>query len=471
MVALSIGRCSCRRVHPAPSAFSKYPLVFGTVPLSATSIIHYKLCASADIAQSMSSSSRFGCVAPPSFLLALVSTKELRSLLRCHGVMVTRRMATRVDLERALSSHVCGQLCATLVSVFDVSSVDASPTTPTAPSMEERPLPATQPDRPFPPIPLSLTAKASIIRDWCDDISPENVYESPCAVCARLALTSSLTSVKEGDLDLAPLIRPGCGVTRAERSVVARPVEIGGPILYPAAVRTVADVRILDVCPPCLDAVRRGRLPSLALANGRWIGEQPPELQGLSYVEQLIIARHRHSFCVAQVARSAQRYLAANVVVFGQPVDRLYSVLPPHRKEIAQCLAILFVGSAKPSDEDIRRTPFLVRRDVVARALRWLQLNNDLYSDVEISNANLASYEEGQPPVGIVYRPQSTSTSPESLAVYETSSDRSVGEGEVSFVVHALHAPDLARMTYEAKVALAVRHFESGNGVLAYGHC
>ncbi|KAI0640827.1 hypothetical protein C8Q79DRAFT_889026, partial [Trametes meyenii] len=165
---------------------------------------------------------------------------------------------------------------------------------------------------------------------------------------------------------------------------------------------------------------------------------------------------------------------AVNVVVFGQPVDRLYTVLPPPRKDIQDCLAILFVGAAKPSDEDIKCTPFLVRRDVVARviacALLWLQRNNDLYSDIQISETNLASYDDGHSPVGIVYRPHGNPTPPESLAVYEALSDRSVREGDISFVVHALHAPDLSRMTYEAKVALAVRHFESGNGVLAYGH-
>ncbi|KAI0640824.1 hypothetical protein C8Q79DRAFT_920850, partial [Trametes meyenii] len=113
-----------------------------------------------------------------------------------------------------------------------------------------------------------------------------------------------------------------------------------------------------------------GRLPSLALANGRWIGKQPAELQGpLSYVKQLVIARHRHSAARIERPEQHKNYLAANVIVFGQPVDRLYTVLPSHRKEIQQCLAILFVGSVKPTDEDIRRTPFLVWRDVVARSL------------------------------------------------------------------------------------------------------
>lgn len=93
----------------------------------------------------------------------------------------------------------------------------------------------------------------------------------------------------------------------------------------------------------------------------------------IRYVEQLLIARNRHSFCVAQVTRGKQRYLTANAIIFGQPVARMYEMLPPPRIDIEQCLAILFVGSAKPTNVDISRTPFIVRHAVVLRALEWLK--------------------------------------------------------------------------------------------------
>ncbi|KAI0640766.1 hypothetical protein C8Q79DRAFT_888622, partial [Trametes meyenii] len=161
---------------------------------------------------------------------------------------------------------------------------------------------------------------------------------------------------------------------------------------------------------------------------------------------------------------------AANVVVFGQPVDRIYDVLPPPHADIEACLAILFVGSAQPTDEDLRRTPFIVRRDKVVAALDWLKLNHPLYADVQISTDNLAEYPEDTPPVGVVYRPRSSATAPESLAVYESSSDRFASDGDAPFIVHGLNGPDLARMPYDAKIALAVRHFNSGHAALAYGH-
>ncbi|KAI0355693.1 hypothetical protein OH77DRAFT_1402759, partial [Trametes cingulata] len=183
-----------------------------------------------------------------------------------------------------------------------------------------------------------------------------------------------------------------------------------------------------------------------------------------------MIAKCRHSFCVAQVARSGQRYLAANVIVFGQPVDRVYDILPPPRSDMEECLAILFVGSARPSDQDVQRTPFLVRHHRVMEALQWLKLNHRLYYEIEISSTNLASYPEDAPPVGVIYRPSESGVQAESLPVYETTSDRFTSSGDVPFIVHGLNAPDLARMTYDAKVALAIRHFDGGNPALAYGH-
>lgn len=380
-----------------------------------------------------------------------------------------------------LSSHVCSPSCSTLLSVFSSIPVSDSltssqphshPRSTTASFSASDPSPEHVPDStPFPPAPLSISDYASFVSDWSTAISAPNILESACAVCARLTLTSLLSPLSEGDINLGPITRPGEGITRCERFSASEPVrEIPGPILHAPGIVQRGNYRVLMLCPSCVRALRDSKMPHHALANGRWVGDQPLALAGLSYVEQLIIARHRHSFCVAQVARSGQRFLATNVIIFGQPVPRLYAALPPPRSDIEQCLAILFVGTAKPTDEDIRRTPFLVRRPVVVRALQWLQLNNPLYADIEISYANLDTYPTDSPPVCVIHRPRSSTSGPENLAVYQTSDERAVTDGPSSFVVHTLHAPDLARMTYEAKIALAVRHFEDGNGVLAYGH-
>ncbi|EIW52166.1 uncharacterized protein TRAVEDRAFT_85125, partial [Trametes versicolor FP-101664 SS1] len=203
--------------------------------------------------------------------------------------------------------------------------------------------------------------------------------------------------------------------------------------------------------------------------NGRWLGACPPELQGLRYVEQLLIARNRHSFCVAQVTRGKQRYLTANAIIFGQPVARMYEMLPPPRKDIEECLAILFVGSAKPTNVDISRTPFIVRHAVVLRALEWLKLNHPDYYSIGISHTHLNEYPEDVPPVGIVYRERDM-VSGENLAVNQTDIEHGVDAGQCSFVVHGLCGNEFADMTYDQKVRYAVRYFDTGGKAMYYGH-
>ncbi|TFK79179.1 hypothetical protein K466DRAFT_506002, partial [Polyporus arcularius HHB13444] len=298
----------------------------------------------------------------------------------------------------------------------------------------------------FPPPALSARDQADFVREWCQASSATSLAEGPCGVCARLTASRELHTVSEDQVDLSCLCRDGESVTRKERHSADEPIaELSGPILYTPVVRVVDGNRVFPCCTPCLNRIKRHKLPKYALANGRWVGECPKELQGLTYVEQLLIARHRHSFCVAQVS-CGQRFLAANVIVFGQPVARMYDALPPPKKDIQECLAVLFVGAAKPTDEDVRRTPFLVRPPIVHGALRWLQLNSHSYEDVRISVENLATYVENEPPVGIIYRQTAPSAPDESLAVYEALNERAVDEGECLFTVHGVDSADLVNM-------------------------
>lgn len=501
-LTLSAGPCSCRRPHPSLADFTC--ATFGDVPVAPSTILHYTSSSSGtDIAQLGLPPSSFATSCKLSYLLPFSTTLQLRALASVHRISVPRDKTSREDLCKSLSSHVCNAACDELLSIFTFASLPDRPRTyrprvvdsvdntsaPSPPPPPPHPVPTPSTDNAvqplisasslpssspssFPPAVLSVAEKATFVSDWCSRTSADAVYESACSVCARLTLQSTLTSFPETGIDLTPLHRDGLGITRAERFNALDPVrELSGPILYSPGVTVSSDgSRSLAVCAPCVRALQKHTMPRHSLANGRWVGDQPACLVGLSYVEQLIIARYRHSFCVAQVARSGQRFLATNVIIFGQPVDRMYSALPPPRQDIEQCLAILFVGAAKPTDEDVRRTPFLVRHSNVLRALNWLQLNNPHYSDITISLENLATYPEDSPPVCVIHRPHSSTAGPENLAVYESGNERSVTDGESSFVVHTLHAHDLARMTYDAKVAAAIRHFEDGHAALAYGH-
>jgi len=61
---------------------------------------------------------------------------------------------------------------------------------------------------------------------------------------------------------------------------------------------------------------------------------------------------------------------------------------------------------------DFKRTPLLVRRLKVTKALHWLKLNHIDYYDCEISDKNLASYPEEGPPVVVDYYSSSLNKNP-----------------------------------------------------------
>ncbi|KAI0038188.1 hypothetical protein FA95DRAFT_1505989, partial [Auriscalpium vulgare] len=124
-----------------------------------------------------------------------------------------------------------------------------------------------------------------------------------------------------------------------------------GPILDKACSR---------ICKPCLDILQKGKIPSQALANGNWIGQVPPQLQGLSFTEKMLIARVCRNGCVIKVQASGQYKMVANAVMYGMPMPRIYSVLPPRADELDDVMAFVYIGPTRPTTREHRRTPFLV---------------------------------------------------------------------------------------------------------------
>lgn len=408
------------------------------------------------------------CQGDPSMLafrapawMAIGSRDAMQTAAQMHQIKLGRNSQRKEGLQCCLRAHMCGLQCTDVVSLFSIVLRTTGRLGGAGGAVARGA---------FPPKPLAAWQKGAIVRAFTSACKSNKVYESPCAVCGRLTFLSDLGRYEMDCLDLSCLERPGAGVTRKERRTREEPVtEISGPVLLGCAVFVVDGKRFLDICTSCLRPIHKMRIPRHALANGRWIGSIPALLAKLTYVEQMLIAIYRHSFCVAQVTMG-QRFLAANVVVFGQPVARAYDVLPPPRQDIEQTLAILFVGPAKPTDTDVRRTPFLLRSTMVRLALEWLSCNNEAYSQVRFSPENLAEYPEDEPPVGIVYHQTRDVASGESSAVYQSRSELGVSKGDCPFVVHCLVGEDLANMTYDEKVTRAVIYFREGGKALAVGH-
>ncbi|KDR65011.1 hypothetical protein GALMADRAFT_44383, partial [Galerina marginata CBS 339.88] len=167
---------------------------------------------------------------------------------------------------------------------------------------------------------------------------------------------------------------------------------------------------------------------------GFWVGEIPDVLKNLTYVEKLLIARVRHNRCIVKVA-SGRYKMRANAITFQSPVPKIYDVLPPPVKELDEVLAFIFTGPCRPTKDDIKRTPLLVRRNHVANALNWLKLNHADYSDVGISKDNLMQYPESDCPVVIDYRESIINKDPEATSVHDNEEEDGVKSGPCSFTV------------------------------------
>ncbi|OBZ77801.1 hypothetical protein A0H81_02179 [Grifola frondosa] len=340
----------------------------------------------------------------------LSSRLPLRLLLclaKTHRVSVPREQRTLAYLRPVLRDHGCTVDCVNSFARFRVHRVHAPLTQSSFSS-------ATLDH--FPPIPLNARDHADVVREWCAAFSPSELGERPCVVCGRLTLVKGLRSIRLCELELEMLVRKGEGVTRTERRRGTDPsVEVAGPVLYEPAITGLGKDNMVDICCPCANGVKRKKLPREALANGLWVGAVPKVLADANFLERLIMAKVRHNFFVTKVNK------VAKVTV---PSDTAgYAAYPVYN-----------------------------------------------YQDIEISLTNIATYPDGEPPVCVVHHSADGELPAESLSVFDAEVERGTETGPCSFAVHGLTGTEYAGMTYDQKISTALRYFDNGGKVLAYGH-
>ncbi|KAF7983526.1 hypothetical protein HWV62_21078 [Athelia sp. TMB] len=315
----------------------------------------------------------------------------------------------------------------------------------------------------FPPRPPTDREREEIIRNFCDAQLPEEFEEVGCAVCGQLVKRSVSESLEDVNFDEA-LLHGIPGSTRKERTRSSQPIEeTEGPILARSCTH---------ICNDCLGFLEKDRVPMNALANGLWLGDVPAALQGITYAEKVLIARARHNRCVVKV-QSGMWKMQANAVSFSNPIHSVYNTLPPSIAAVEEVLAFIYIGHVQPEEDDLKKTPMVVRRSKVTAALEWLKLNNEFYADLNISYTNLAEYpEHGCPFVYDFYKQQEV-RDVDALAANDNKEEIGTAEGECPFVVHGLVESDLvpdSGKSWKELKAIAVRHLAEGGHVMAVGH-
>ncbi|KAJ3963890.1 hypothetical protein EV361DRAFT_812919, partial [Lentinula raphanica] len=289
----------------------------------------------------------------------------------------------------------------------------------------------------FPPSPITQADIDESIRQWCAASQVNRFEEAGCAVCGLLKLKTDLSPLKHIKNMLHILEAPG--VTRIARNTSDEKIrECRGPVI---------DKNCNQVCLSCRASIREGKIPKFALCNGLWLGDVPPELQNLTFYEKMLVSRVRHSKCFVRVRKGAANAtghckLVSNVISFENPTPKIYDVLPPPKEEIEEVLAIMFSGTAQPTDEEYRRSLVFVRRNVVANAIKYCILNHSDYEDVTFSPNNLMGYSETLPIVAIEFFEKQSNRVPEGISVHDNLDDDGNESGECVFTVHGIIGED-----------------------------
>ena len=388
-----------------------------------------------------------------------LNMKELKEVSVLHKIPISSR-SDKKEIMACFYDHRCAQ-CNLYVSVFTERTTRNKVISKEGKSQKEEEILVSSSK--FPPDPPSKKLIESIITGFCHDTNPQNLIEEGCAVCGKLSPVNSMALLSEMKIDLN-IISPG-DVGRCERFYKCDPIiPINGPIL----------AENCDyVCRMCQHFLDVDKIPPESLANSFWLGSVPLQLQNLTFAEKMLISRIRHNKCLVRVS-SGRAKMTANVIMFSNPTVKVYHVLPPSRREVSEILAFVFQGPAQPTDTDIKRTPMLVRRNVVKDALEWLKLNHADYEDLHISVENLNDYPLAGVPVNIEYSKanylESGNKVISAMSVYDDEFEEGTSDGPCPFTVHGLTGPEFENMSVENLKARALRHLAEKGSTLGISH-
>ncbi|KAL0061500.1 hypothetical protein AAF712_011643 [Marasmius tenuissimus] len=172
-------------------------------------------------------------------------------------------------------------------------------------------------------------------------------------------------------------------------------------------------------------------------ANGLWIGDVPTELQGLTFLEEQCIARARATKCMYKLSLTSAGQFAArgNVCVLPQDTSSFLKSMPPPLSRIQDEICVILVGSPEVeiTYEMLKKSPLLVRRKKIEKALMWLIDHNPLYSDLSKGAMvnNLEEYPEYDCPLPVkeFLRTNSASNQGASYTTYSDQANAELFEG------------------------------------------
>jgi hypothetical protein len=223
-----------------------------------------------------------------------------------------------------------------------------------------------------------------------------------CACCACLSHDSTQSTVVSSTyapLSLLAVLAPArvpydfsCGVATIDQRHI---------MLQGDAVEMLEDGGAsITLCVLCKAELDRGRLPKDALANRRWVGKVPKELEGLTWLEERLVARAHASGGILRLqrgSRDAYMGIKGHMVVCPQDTRELLDILPLPPSRLPDYIRVVWTGAIRPTPTELN-SKLSVRTARVYAALLWLCAHNEDYGDVTIDHAQFDTW----PPVFVV---------------------------------------------------------------------
>ena len=159
----------------------------------------------------------------------------------------------------------------------------------------------------------------------------------------------------------------------------------------------------------CCSAMKKAAIPEYALGNCLWTGiEAQTPLSELTWIEEKLIARVHVSVhvqkCRSFIAASSdgfhsQRQIKGHVLTYPMEPATVLRQLPLCPSQLAGLIKVFFLSKHPIRLSEANRLRFyLVRREKVEKALRWLIINNVHYHDVLVDDVVIGRLpEEGIP--------------------------------------------------------------------------
>lgn len=243
------------------------------------------------------------------------------------------------------------------------------------------------------------------LKDYVDGMK----WEEPpvCACCARSTRGIEYSAVDSRDPSFRTLKLDTLAVYNAELSQVIREgaddsfwdiTELDNLLLEKKGIERGEDGSVvLCFCQECRSALHSGKMPRLALANNLYRGRLPSEFEDITWVEEMVCAKHLSTALVTKLSQGHSghhsRKLRGNTCAHEMNILSTVNKLPRAPVDVNDMLSVVFVGDCIPEGSKLQEI-FFVRREKVWKFLLWLKDHNELYANMVLDYEVMTLYPE-----------------------------------------------------------------------------